>query len=99
MLAAIDRHPTARRVGALDLDEIVRCVRFVFRDHRVRLAGSVLTSPGFVALRIDCSAGQASRAMKNPVSGTSAAASDAKSATRGAAAKNQLRYINGSMPR
>ena len=48
MLAAIDRHPTARRVGAIDLDEIVRRIRFVFRDHRVRLPGSVLTSPGFV---------------------------------------------------
>jgi hypothetical protein len=39
MLAAIDRHPTARRVGALDLDEIMRCIRLVFRDHWVRLAG------------------------------------------------------------
>src|ERR1700677_5393898 len=37
--------------------------------------------------------------MKNPVSGTSAAASDAGNATMAAAAKNKLRYINGSMRR
>jgi hypothetical protein len=46
MLAAIDRHPTARRVGAIDLDEIVRRIRFVFRDHRVRLAGLGLDLAG-----------------------------------------------------
>jgi hypothetical protein len=37
--------------------------------------------------------------MKNPVSGASAAASDAGSATIAATAKNQIRCINGSIRR
>ena len=97
MLAAIDRDPTARRVGALDLDEIMRRIRLVFRDHRVRLAGLGLDLAGVRAITYRLQRRQASRAMKNPVRGVSAAASDAKSATMAAAAKNQLRYIDGSI--
>src|ERR1700677_3584202 len=46
MLAAIDRDPAALGVGAIDLDEIMRSIRFVLREHRVRLAGLGLDLAG-----------------------------------------------------